>query len=151
MHNTLGFFAYNSFRMKKTLSIFVAATFVLSSIGISFGTHYCAGKIQENDVHLTHSDLGCGMNNKKHEKSCNNNEASVDKNCCVNTSALYKITDEYESSESDVKLISNFNFVFIVSLFQTILPGNTIITKYRNYRPPKLEKNILVLVQSFLL
>lgn len=137
--------------MKKILSIIIAAVFLVSSVGVSIGTHYCGGKVHERSLLLAYNDMSCGMENTDQDSPCENTGATFSKNCCENDSQSIKIEDEYQGSSFKIKLDHNFTAAFLLACINVISTDTAVNASYRYYKPPKLKKNLFVLVQSFLL
>ena len=137
--------------MKKIFSIILSILFLFSSVGVTFATHYCGGKVFSKKItYITNTD-GCGMESDR-QLPCEPNKSSVKKkSCCDDDLEIFKITDEYNPSSFDFNLNLGFLTAFFNSVEQLSSQTSSTFSKYKNYRPPLLERDITVLVQSFLI
>ena len=134
--------------MKSIISILLAIVFFISSTGFTMVSHICGGKIHKQSINFVAEDLKCGMENSE-EKPCEDNTIKDD--CCRNEFQNFKITDEFQTSTYDVKLNVQFFVAFVSSYIKLFTIENNNYSKYLNYHPPLPDKDISVLIQSFLI
>jgi len=72
--------------MKKSLFIFFAALYLLSSSGISLNLHYCGGKIKS--VSFFHTD----------EADCCGPKMKKKKDCCKERSFVYQVKEDQNNA-----------------------------------------------------
>jgi len=127
--------------------------FLAGHAGFAMATHYCGGLAVEMQFVVGQAELDCGMANM--ETSCRGYAAKdnqIDKKpCCENEYQSLDVDDELKTQNID----SSINLDFVATLF-IMLAGRNYASendnaKYLNYSPPLIERNIPVLVQSFLL
>jgi len=140
----------------------MAILVLVSSTGFSIDVHYCQGQLKSfsllgkaKSCHQEVKKQHC----KKHKKSCqsalSNQEklSSCKKNCCSNKTFKVESNDEAKKLQS-LKL-SQKQVQFITVFVQVFLLEKTdlsrIILPHLNYIPPLMNKDIPVLIQSFLL
>jgi len=140
----------------------MAMLMLLSSTGFSIDLHYCQGQIKT--FSLTGKARSCHeqvakdhcKNKKKscHAASVNQDEVEQSqKNCCSNKTIQIDGNDEVkkistvEISPTQIQFITAFVQVYLLEYTNL----NKVIIPHLNYIPPLLNKDIPVLVQSFLL
>ena len=134
----------------------------VSSTGFSIDLHYCQGQVKSfsligeaESCHQQAESVCC----KKKQKTCHAAQSNPDdlgkceKNCCSNKTIKVESNDEAkklqstELSQKQVKLLTAFVHVFLLEKIDL----SKIIVPHLNYIPPLLNKNIPILIQSFLL
>lgn len=134
----------------------------VSSTGLSIDLHYCQGQIKSfsligeaESCHQQTKKVCC----KKEHKICHAAQSNQDdlgkceKNCCSNKTIKVESNDEAkklqstELSQKQVKFLTAFVQVFLLEKIDL----SKIIVPHLNYIPPLLNKNIPILIQSFLL
>ena len=167
LKNRINFIYYrikmlSAFRKYK-LPILVTVLVVLTtSVGISMDMHYCQGNLKNinliGDAQTCHDKAQKAKTNhcSKKEKACHKKEQKTcgDKinhdDCCENKAVFVQLEEEFlQASDASVQV----EFKFIVAFFLTDLSLESIdkeVVHYKNYKPPLLDKNIPLLMQSFL-
>lgn len=136
--------------MKKVASILLTLLFLFSSSHLSFATHYCGGKVQKHGLTMSVEEFGCKMNNEEN-KPCEDGGDQYKKKCCDNTSVEYSLNEDFDTNpEKEVSINKNFVVAFLYNnlLFNN---DNTSYVDKLYYSPPLLDKDIPVLIQSFLI
>ncbi len=138
--------------MKKIIAILILLLVTLNSVGLTFGTHYCGGKIVKAKLMIGYSELDCGMNNLSINKVSSQKKVCVySKSCCKN---MYYTIDIDETVYQKLEFsISEFQFLSAIIQFHFNLKElkNLIFLIRINYQPPIWYKDIQVLFQSFLI
>jgi hypothetical protein len=136
--------------MKRFLSLLLAVVFLAGNIGVTVANHYCGDEIYNQAVSLGHADLNCGME-KSERQTCESPNDFFSKSCCQTEFHNYKISDEFQSELNESKI----DIKFSIAIFRAFYPSLTIEkdhpAEYFNYYPPLLERDIPVLIQSFLI
>ena len=138
--------------VKRIFSIFLTLLFIVTNVGYSFATHYCRGEVQNQGLFFLHArDIGCGMEKAEQPANCaHHGTAWSKKNCCEDDWQIFQITDDYTSSSAgEIAVAAATPLITVV--FDIYLLEETSSLEYFNYRPPLLQRDISVLVQSFLL
>ena len=133
--------------MKKILSILLATVFLITSTGFTISSHKCGGKTHNQSLDFIAKDLNCGMETSGQEL-CEKN--TVKDNCCENEFQHFKVTEEFQTSTALKKLNNRFLIAFTSSI-KLFIENNTTLDKQQNYTPPLPDKDIPVLIQSFLI
>jgi hypothetical protein len=137
-----------AFRQSIVLLLLMLVT--LPSLGLSM--HMCGGKL--NNITLLSLGHTCEMEMEEEVPLCHALEKSDTNPACCQDQVIATDDQElisqmtgFKISKPDLKFIASFfSVVFkLLALTQVALPD------YQNYSPPLLERDIFVLVQSFLL
>ncbi|MEM6813813.1 MAG: hypothetical protein AAF600_05415 [Bacteroidota bacterium] len=127
--------------LKNILHYFLALVLLAATTGVTLNKHYCMGRLKSISV-------------LQEAKSCLADHGRVcPKNCCEFEQEEYKVEDLNKVNHNydfnpDVHLISSAEFAIILD---TLFTPDTSTPDYLNYKPPLIEQNIPVQVQSFLL
>ncbi len=149
-------------KTNRILSLVLSMLIFISSTGFSIDLHYCQGKVKSfsffgkaPSCHQQNKKKHC----KKKEKTCHSTFSKQDqigkcqKDCCSNRT--FKIESNDRPKQLQPVEIFPIQVQFLTSFVQVFLLKkrdlHKIIIPYLNYIPPLLNKNIPVLVQSFLL
>lgn len=122
--------------MKRITSIVLAIIFIFSTMGVTFATHYCGGKLFGTrlvmDIH--HDPCGC--------------PPMLDKdNCCKDEITQLKIQDNFVGSAVSSISSEQFLFTSIISKFQ--FPICNLQFTISNYlKPPLIHLSIPIFTQS---
>ena len=138
-------------KASKTILSGLLAVFVLmSSISHSINFHICGGKIQSMAI------FGQAKTCEEHASICHHDEnkaALEQKECCENATILLD-SDKNVSKVTQKVAVEDFQFVFL-PVRDLILQANPQISfapaTFLNYKPPLIERDITVLVQTFLI
>lgn len=123
--------------MKKALSISLLILFVIATIGVTVSTHYCGGKLADTSVFST--------------ASCDCGDKEMESNCCQNESEFFQIDEDFIIASSDIDFDLKFTFAFLSSFIDSFVTEKGNSSDSFIYKPPLLNPDILILVQSFLL
>jgi hypothetical protein len=144
----------NSFQMQRFRKIlaFALTTLVLfSSNGLTLTAHFCMGEI--HDIALFSPASTCGM--AAPLSPCNNPESSnsyslADQGCCEDVTM---IVDGQEVIKTETLCIQETNLIsaFAWSYLLLVNHSSAEIDSYREYTPPIIERDIPILVKSFLI
>ena len=136
--------------MKRLFSILIVVIFLAGNIGLTLSTHYCGGRVSEQNLGLIIADLGCGMEAESKD-NCSGEETSVKSNCCHDDHQNFKIADEFKTQTELISIDTQFATLFFASFFDLHTLESTEYADYLNYQPPRLAIDIPVLFQSFLI
>ena len=130
--------------LRKISNICLALLLMVATSGITINKHYCLGFLK--DVTILHEATSCMAKMGLEEENC-------PMDCCEETSQQVMV-DDFQKGQFDSKLTPELKLVAVISYFLTDLSLNSTHTDlhhYKNYRPPLIEHDIPVMVQSFLL
>jgi len=139
--------------MKKIFALFMTILILTNSVGVTFASHYCGGKVVKSKITLSNLSLDCGMANM--DVVCENKtDASTlkSKQCCQNHYSQLKVDDDFIKSSLEitkVEFISVFSVLFSISDFCSFNSPDEVLSL--NFSPPLLNHDIPILIQSFLI
>jgi hypothetical protein len=139
--------------VKKALSIFLSALLFFSSTGFTVSNHYCKGSLEKVKIGFSSENLSCDM--MKTEPTCKRHPAAnkmKKTNCCSNQFIHFSLPDTFEKvSVQKTEINPDFLVAYIL-----VSKGYDPFVHEKDhsflfYSPPLLERDIPVLVQSFLI
>ncbi len=125
--------------MKKIGAILLLAIFLGFSTGYVVAKHYCGGTLMSTEIVFAKDHVSC----------CDDDD--MDENCCQNEVSFFQIDEDYCSTPL-MGSTTPIDFVligFASPSFYCISNANPVA--YLNYKPPLIEVNHPVQLQSFLL
>jgi hypothetical protein len=130
------------------MSLFMLA----SNLGIAANTHYCGGKAVERSFSLGFEQLSCGM--AETQEVCeplDESEGLRAQPCCENVHELLQMQEEADVKKASVEVNPTFFVSFIFASASTLFSFEEKTPTLREYVPPLVRQNILVLFQTFLI
>ena len=135
--------------IRPIASLFLASLVLIAAIGVTVNLHLCAGKVQS--IALFGKAKPC----KEVQKSCHGAQHHSKKNgCCEEESIVLKGKETTAEVKAAVEITSSFNLITVILpvLYSVINVDSFVATpRYAHYKPPLLERDITVFVQSFLI
>ncbi len=130
--------------IKNILTVIMAGLLLTASLGITLHKHYCMGRLKHIAV-FEKAESCMGMMGKESE--------DCPMNCCKDTAELFKVDDLKKVSQSfnltpDLKLLATTMFL-LVDL--DLMKHSDQVTANIHYKPPLPDRDIPVLIQSFLI
>jgi hypothetical protein len=121
-----------------------------STLSFSVDFHYCGDVLV--DYSFNDRATSCGMEQKTITvSSCGMPEMS-EKSCCTDKQFVKEGTDDLKISFTQLQLDQQiFLTAFTYSYLQQFQSVSTTVTAYDDYPPPFLERDVLVLHQTFLI
>lgn len=140
--------------MKKLASIFLIVTVLVSTIGVSVNTHICKKEGVVKSYYVDFDECSCEA--EVTHKCCHKpkEEKKTRKGCCQDESAFFQLNFDYTTQVEDVSLNPDllFTAVLIYNVFTPLLvEGNSTKVEYNHYSSPIPDRDIPVLIQSFLI
>ena len=135
--------------VKKGLSILLALLILLSSSGIVYSQHLCGGVPMHAKITLGEAMLSCGMMTAT--PSCD--AVTIKKHSCCDNEYFKVTTDNhYSKAYFDIDFVS-FEYVETAYFSQLVgtTPSKEALPTYLHYRPPPLEKDYQILLETFLI
>lgn len=145
-------YIYNILKKFRTILTGILAALVLtSSISHSISIHFCGGEIESVAV------FGQAKQCPEHDNAChyhgNTNHTSIShKGCCED--ATFKIdSDKYTYKITDKITVDGSQYIFlpVAYLVQEVNPFISFDRHFSRYKPPLIERDITILVQTFLI
>jgi len=135
--------------IRSIVSLVLAALVFVSATSFTVSMHICMGQVRS--IALLHDADNCGMGSMDEAQP----EAErIDWNSCCKDQTVVFDGNEYNVKVTEKTQADSFTPVmfilprFISALFEDDAPA---FTSYSPYKPPLIDRNIPVLVQSFLL
>jgi len=139
--------------IKKPFIWLLSFWILIISTGFSVNYHYCQGQLKSWRINLTphncHVESAC--HKASPEKSCKHGEPK--KGCCENDSSYVQLDTDFPTIDIatlDFEQIQLIIFTFVKRLL-TLNKRPVYLTHYQNYKPPLLDRDIPIFIQSFLL
>ena len=129
---------------KKIAHLFMALLLVVATMGVTMHKHYCMGRVK--DVAYFEKSKHCAEMIGMEQEDC-------PMSCCKDTEQEFKVDDLSVTAfafdlDTDFHLLNAFTYLLLDFNVLTV-PAHQVA--YQNYKPPLIEQDIPVLVQSFLL
>lgn len=123
---------------------------LLSSSGITYAQHFCGDYEMMSKITLGEEHLSCGMMDMM-QMDCED-ESAEDHNCCDNEYTNVDTDENFAGVSTVFQVHQNFVFAFVSTfVLNTPFKYNTNHKFYQDYRPPPLEKDLVVLHETFLI
>lgn len=136
---------------QRILSLSLALLILVSTSSFVVNMHFCGGAIQELSFKAILES--CQMDTPAATNShCETIEQEED-SCCADHSVVNETQDFNNHSHQVQELKPDFKIISFVACFvlAVLEPVDQSILSHQDYSPPLIERNIPVLVQSFLL
>jgi hypothetical protein len=139
--------------VKKALSIFLSALLLFSSTGFTVSNHFCKGSLEKVKIGFSAENLSCDM--MKSDASCEQHPAQKRlkrTNCCSNQYLHFSLNDTFEKvspKKAEIDLNFLLAFSFVSSGFVPFVQAKDHSLLF--YSPPLPDRDIPVLIQSFLI
>ena len=130
--------------MKKAFSVLLSFIILLSSTSFSLSAHYCGQQLV--DIALFGEAEACPMTK---EKACESDKMP----CCADRDIIIEGEDFLASKQLSKQEIKNTE-VLIASLnypIKLLVLNEFSVYTLENYNPPLIDREIPILIQSFLL
>lgn len=133
--------------VRPIASLFLACLVLVASIGVTVNLHLCAGQVQS--VALFVKAQPC----KEVVKPCHGTEHHSKKNgCCEEKSIVVKGEDTTAEVKVATSISPSFDLVAVIlPVLYSIIDTNAVVAtpRYAHYKPPLIQQDITVFVQSF--
>lgn len=126
---------------------------MFNSIGVTVSSHYCEGALEKVNIGIFSKDLSCEMMMEKDACPLHSSSNKIKKTpCCSNQFIHIALEENYEKgSVKETELNPSFliAYTFVTSGFNPFIKDRDFNLLF--YTPPLLDRDIPVLVQSFLI
>lgn len=130
-------------------TLFLASLVLIASIGVTVNLHFCAGQVQS--IALFVKAKPC----EDLTKPCHGIAHHSKKNgCCEEGSIILKSKETTAEVKATTQVIPSFNLITVILpvLYSILdLDSSAAAPRYAHYKPPMIEHDITVFVQSFLI
>lgn len=131
------------------LSIALAMTLLLSSVGLTYGTHYCGGHAVVEALMIGQHELDCGM--AMMDMAETHDELTLSAPDCCSNHYISASTDEANKKESTIKSFSQLVAVTIAQVLYLVYPATLSDTPFKAYTPPLIHPDLQLQLQVFLI
>lgn len=135
--------------MKRFAAAILMVFFLVGVIGLKYDAHYCGGELVSENLSFIPKDLSCGMKGMDQDRS--DDDLSFGKHCCDNKHLSFQIDDDYNDYQ-----VQDFgtNVIAVIppaALELSIVEFSNVDYNFIGYSPPPIERDIIVLNQTFLI
>lgn len=121
--------------MKKFFTIPVAILLLLAGMQVTIASHLCCGELAATKFSLSGKLATCGMVHDVKSKTLT--ESSFSSNCCEDETLVYKVDDNFSTSEFNFKeLTKNILQEFNIPAGYTFSSNSLVYINYANVSPP---------------
>jgi len=136
--------------IRPIAAVFLTSLVLSSAIGITVNLHLCGGNVQS--IALFVKAQPCKM---EMAKPCHGSKTQTKRNgCCEEESILLKGKETTAELKTVTELAPSFNLITVIlPVLYSInkVDSFSTSTRYALYKPPLVERDITVFVQSFLI
>jgi hypothetical protein len=123
--------------MKQVGSISLIIILLVSTFGITVNKHYCGGHLSDVSLYLS-ATCGCG-------------DMDMDSDCCQTNSDFVQLDEDYTILTFDLSPDNELIVEIANNYVDLLIESDNAPTDYFHHIPPLIERDIPVLVQSFLI
>lgn len=133
--------------IRPIVSLFLASLVLIASIGVTVNLHLCAGEVQSFALFVKAQPC------KETQKTCHGVEHHSKRNgCCEEESIVVKGKETNAEVKITTQLTPSFDLInAIAPVLYAIIEVDSFTPKYTLYKPPLIEHDITLFVQSFLI
>ncbi|SDB29290.1 hypothetical protein SAMN03097699_0548 [Flavobacteriaceae bacterium MAR_2010_188] len=133
----------------KSLSLVMAVLVLSTTLSFAIDMHFCGETLV--DYSFLKQAKTCGMEQPLNTVKCENPSVSQ-KSCCSNSQLIKQASDDLKVSSQQLSpeiqiFITSFFYAY-QNLFQT---DTTNKISFNEYPPPLIQRNIMILHQTFLI
>lgn len=136
--------------IRSIATVILASLVLIASIGVTVNLHLCGGHVQS--IALFVKAQPCKM---EMPKPCHGNKNQTKRNgCCEEESLLLKGKETTAELKTVTELTPSFNLLGVILpvLYSIIeIDSSDVSPRYAHYKPPLVERDITLFVQSFLI
>lgn len=136
--------------IRPIAAVFLAILVLIASIGVTVNLHVCGGNVQS--IALFVKAQPCKM---EMPKFCHGSKAQAkQKGCCEEESILLKGKETTAELKTVTELTPSFNLISVILPVLYVLnkaDSFNALPQYAQYKPPIVERDITVFIQSFLI
>lgn len=136
--------------LKSIFAISLITIFLAGIVGVNYDTHFCCGEMIDSEISIAPKDLSCGMPIDAAPSNKDKGE-SISALCCENHRLTFEIDNDYSKHSQHDQFLPQMDVV--PTDVEMVLAQTCNQPKYEDlgYSPPPLDRDIIVLVQSYLI
>jgi hypothetical protein len=124
--------------VKAALSILLSVLVLIATSGVAITKHYCGNRVASVSV------LGDG--------GCTCGSMDENSNCCHSERAFFQVDDDFSVAPvQSLSIASNSLIALVACQIQFELDGESVSFSFLHYKPPIPDRDVLVLIQYFLI
>lgn len=133
----------------------LSALVLLSSMSFTFGMHFCMGQLESialfsgvDPCEMAQQKTPCSTD--KHDSGCEHQQVTK-KGCCEDQTLVIEGQDEI--AQSSTLVVPDFQMIAVLVAVISFYFESPVADHYSflDYSPPQIDRDITVLVQSFLI
>jgi hypothetical protein len=136
--------------IRSIATVFLASLVLIASIGVTVNLHLCGGNVQSIAMFVKAQPCKMEM-----PKPCHGRKTQTKRSgCCEEESILLKGKETTAELKTVTELTPSFNLISVILpvLYSIIeVDSYSASPRYAQYKPPLVERDITVFVQSFLI
>lgn len=136
--------------IRPIAAVFLASLVLIASIGVTVNLHLCGGNVQSIAIFVKAQPCKMEM-----PKSCHGSKAQTkQKGCCEEESILLKGKETTAELKTVTELTPSFNLISVIlPVLYAIseVDSFSALPRYAQYKPPIVDRDITIFVQSFLI
>lgn len=134
--------------IRRLISGVLVLVVLVCTVGVNYDAHYCGGEFVKSQLSFLPSTLSCGMKIDT-KKKCDDTE-SFSRVCCSNEHVSFELGDDYRVDQVHAPaFVSNFTIPqSAIKEYEFVIERTY---SFLGYSPPPLEKNLVIINQSFLI
>jgi hypothetical protein len=138
----------------KILHIILAITVFFSSTGFTLHKHIC--KEEAKDMSCMDEQVSCDKAmpdlSSAESTSCNPHQCDENGDCCENIAKYYQLDEEKQAQSANFELLKKPALVYaiLVVFNYPFAPSAALKASHLTYKPPIVQEDILVMLQTFL-
>ncbi|MDH3710413.1 MAG: hypothetical protein OER04_11020 [Cyclobacteriaceae bacterium] len=129
---------------RKITTICLALLLMVSTSGLTINKHYCLGFLK--DISILHEASSCMAEMNLQEEEC-------PMECCEETSESVMV-DDFKQAGFNTNLAPDLKLIAVISHFLAdaqLISSEISHNHFQYYSPPLIDRDIPIMVQSFLL
>jgi hypothetical protein len=143
----------------RFISLSLAGLILVTSVGYAIDMHFCQGDLKSysffGKAKNCHEGEQVNVTCHHHKKISSKSEETrlLKKNCCSNKTLHFQLQQNQINQDSDLLInhpIQSFVLPVHIPLWQAINPDQ-IRSAFEYYKPPSITREIIILIQSYLL
>jgi hypothetical protein len=140
--------------LRPIASLILASLVLVTSIGVTVNLHLCGGHVQSASLFVKAKPCGMGKVANMQKPCSGNDRHAKKKGCCDEKTILFKGKETNAEVKAATQIDPSFHLITVILpvLYSVINSESSVATpRYACYKPPLPDRDINVLVQSFLI
>jgi hypothetical protein len=136
--------------IRPIVSLFLACTVLIASIGVTVNFHICSGQIQSAALFTKATPCKMDIPKTSHSEKHSTNR----KGCCKEESLVLKGKETNAEVKTATQLTPSFNLIAVIlPVLYSIIDFDSLLAtqQFAHYKPPLKEQDRIVFFQVFLI